>query len=1319
MKQLVPNFSFLLAVLSLPFLSEGRANADTYGLKGQSTFIENKGQIIDQNGKQRLDIDFKLENKDLLVFVGKGTLHYQWMEYKEKGNSEKVHANTYRLDINLVGANKTPRIIEEDIEPYVENYYLPQTTNGVTARSCRKITYKDIYPNIDWEIVSTDEGKTGLAFKHNFVIHRGGDYRQIKIEYSGATNLAIIDGSITATTPYGHITEQAPYTWEASTYKPINTAYTLQNNILSYDISGLKASEIPGEFIIDPAINIDWATYHGGSSNEYYFYVSNICDADLAGNPYLCGSTLSLNNIATSGAPQNAIAGGVDGFIAKFNSAGQKQWATYYGSTGTDGFTSVSCVGTNEVYVVGFTSATGMSAGTVQQGTYGGGNNDGLLVRLNSGGIRQWATYYGGADSDIIIDVTHDGSGNIVIGGVTKSNNNIATTGSYSSSTDGFTAKFLNTGMRVWGRYIGDVGAEFIYSVAVDDADNVYCGGETWSSGNISSGTVQQQFYGGSRDGLLAKYNSSGSLQWATYYGGSAYDYIRDVTCDHFGNVYIGGETGSDNNISTLGAYHYTRFSNDGFFARFTSSGTRAWGSYLNTADVASLIADNNGDFYLTGFSGSSIGIATSDAYKPAPNAGDAIFMKFNNSGTRLYGSYFGGNSYDAASCIRLSPTGKILFAGITTSSLGLATPNGAQNTYGGPNISGFGDGDLFLASFQLDTMSFFPLPYTDTLFCAGDSVHVPYGVNSKFNSSNTFTLQMSNASGSFATPTNIATRASDTAGILNGRIPIGTTNGIGYRFRIVSSSPIRTSDRDTLPIQIKPVALGFSASSNTPICAGDTLKLYGATTSSGITWSWTGPVSFTSSSKDTIITNAQSNRAGDYILTATLNGCSIRDTETVTVKPLPAKPNAGSNTPLCAGSNLNLTATSTTTGVSWSWTGPTSFSSTSQNPTRTSVTTADAGNYIVSAILNGCASKDTETVVINPIPPAPTAGSNSPLCSGNTLTLTASPLSGATYSWTGPGGFGAASQNASRTNVQVTDAGAYNVTATVNGCTSPAGTVNVTITAGPTVNIYVNPNDTVCAGMPATLVALPLNGGTTPQIKWYRNGNLTSITTTTYVVAAPVNNDVFYCELTNNTTCAVPATANSNSITMTVLPVTPPSVTVSPTFTSPQDPYSLLTFTATGANGGSNPQYQWTHNHQLVAGATSSTWSTQGLYLSQFNTICVIMTSSELCAIPKTDTACTAVQILLGLEDFNKGNIELYPNPNDGRFTINATGIRTGEVIIELYDVMGQLIHRQAAEIRQGRIHENVDLGMASAGLYILRIKGEGVSYQTSIIKR
>jgi choice-of-anchor A domain-containing protein len=123
--------------------------------------------------------------------------------------------------------------------------------------------------------------------------------------------------------------------------------------------------------------------------------------------------------------------------------------------------------------------------------------------------------------------------------------------------------------------------------------------------------------------------------------------------------------------------------------------------------------------------------------------------------------------------------------------------------------------------------------------------------------------------------------------------------------------------------------------------------------------------------------------------------------------------------------------------------------------------------------------------------------GSNSPLCTGATLQLTSTPLSGLspyTYSWNGPTSFAPTVQNPTRTNVTTTHTGIYAVTVTgANGCTATASTT-VSIQNTPTVSISTA-NNQVCTGGSVSLVATPAGGVGVCTLQWQSSPNGTTWT--------------------------------------------------------------------------------------------------------------------------------------------------------------------------------------------------------------------------------
>ncbi len=122
--------------------------------------------------------------------------------------------------------------------------------------------------------------------------------------------------------------------------------------------------------------------------------------------------------------------------------------------------------------------------------------------------------------------------------------------------------------------------------------------------------------------------------------------------------------------------------------------------------------------------------------------------------------------------------------------------------------------------------------------------------------------------------------------------------------------------------------------------------------------------------------------------------------------------------------------------------------------------------------------------------PAAPTAGSNSPICAGGTLTLTASSITNATYLWSGPNGFTSTLQNPSITGATTAASGTYSVTATVGGCTTDPATTNVTVNAGPDATITAP--SAVCSSTSGNTASVPDAGLGAAYVWTISNGTIT-----------------------------------------------------------------------------------------------------------------------------------------------------------------------------------------------------------------------------------
>lgn len=519
----------------------------------------------------------------------------------------------------------------------------------------------------------------------------------------------------------------------------------------------------------------------------------------------------------------------------------------------------------------------------------------------------------------------------------------------------------------------------------------------------------------------------------------------------------------------------------------------------------------------------------------------------------------------------------------------------------------------------------------------------------------------------------------------------------------------------DTVNIAVNPLPAKPVASGNTPLCAGGPLNLAAVSSTSNATYSWSGPVSFTSALQSPVINNTTTAMSGDYIVTADLNGCKSLDTLSVTIKPLPAAVTANSNTPLCAGDLLQLSVGISTTGTTYSWAGPNSFSANTRTTSISNASTAATGMYIATLDLNGCMYKDTVVVAVHPIPAAPVLSYNAPLCVGETLDLSATNISGASYTWTGANNFSATAQNPNRANMQFADTGMYSVTATVNGCTSPATDITVAINPLPFVVVLPTPGDSICVGQAATFNALANNhGGSTPSYQWFINNIPQAATSSAFTTSTLSDKDIVRCDMTEYTKCTAPYTDQSNDIYMNVLPWLAPSVTITADPNRPLEEDEYIKFTAIATDAGVKPGYQWKRNGADVLGAKANTWSANTL--NDNDAISVEVISNYMCPQPPTAISnIVNVKVLTSVGSIsNVEGLMLYPNPNNGKLFLS--GYAEGDISLEVLNAVGQVIYKdEVKSSKSGKFVHPIQLSQVSAGVYMLQVESAS---ELSVIK-
>lgn len=1034
MKKLITR-TLIVSALLCANLSQAKVATSTKPASKPFVFVENKGQITGP-------ADFKLESSAATVFVNSSGLHYQWTQLLQSGQNE-----TYRMDILLEGTNPHGKPIADQANIYFENTF----TKGrqIKAGSFERITYKDIYPGIDWVLYIKDG-----ELEYDFVVHTGAKSTDIRLKYEGATSLELQHGSIVASSPAGRVIAKAPYSYVANNKRAISSSYILKDNILSF-----KVAPCAETYVIDPVLS--WGTYFGGTAAENLYDVKT----DAAGYIYMAGSSQS-NNMATTGTFRTTRLGTTDAVLVKFAPDGQRLWSTYYGGYGAnDYFGAIAIDAAGYVYAGGSTnSTTDIHTTGAYDTSYTGAGNNFMLVKFDDAGNRVWGTYYG-AGNMTFGDITVDKNANIFICGATYANNNSVTGGTNvhqatfnagaPTATNGLLANFDSSGTMKWATFYCDSNT-VLTSLTCDNDNNVYAAGNTYTSKGIhTTGAHDTTYARNGADGFIVKFNPDGIRQWGTYYGGSKNDNLNDIVFDATGDLYFTGLTASAEGIAASAKHKDTiDGTGDAYIARMTPAGKLVWGSYFGGkfTDAGYRIAsDNAGKIFCTGNTISYNGIATPNAFVDTiPNyAGSTYLASFDTSGRQIYGTFFRGEPGKTAP-IASNATGDIYLAGTTSSFYTIATPGSHQELLAGGT-------DMFLAKFVRDRIDIgrsIPMSY-----CPLDTVRIPITVHQDFDPGNIYTVELSDSAGKFLNPMIIGTATGTDDTVITCIIPAKLKGSKTYRIRIKASAPVYVST-DVMEVEIrvgpqKPVII-----SNSPVCEGWNLSVYLTDTRPGITYQWTGPDNLSSTYSSVLFTNSKVSNGGTYMVTVMLNGCIAKDTGEAVVLARNMILNAKNNGPLCAGSEMSLSAADTAVpGVSYEWAGPNGFIDTSRIAVRNNAQTNLAGVYTVSTNINGCGS-DTTTLVVTD-PPTIKASANTPVDSGDVLTLTASSnVEFAEYNWTGPDSFVSLDQTAVIKDIRVKHAGVYKVTMTDGGCTaSDSVIVSVNSLAVASFTLLPNPS--------------------------------------------------------------------------------------------------------------------------------------------------------------------------------------------------------------------------------------------------------------------
>lgn len=1128
----------LLFSIAVCAQARGNPEAQSWLKENSLSFTENKGQIVDTRGNLRPDVLFTSAVNGSQVYFRKDAVSYVFPKVEEtKTNGQSITA-LYRMDLEFVGANANVEVASEGALPGVANYYTTAQP-ALNVKSYGRIVYKNLYDNIDL-VFYPAAGKDGAGLKYDFVVRPGGNPADIQLRHAAATKVGVNgSGQLVAKTPFGNVTDNAPYTFVEGTDAVVSSAYAVNNGIVSFNIGDYDqsktlvidpfttvASTYYGSPILDQAYGIAvdnngnatitgytqsasfptttgldesfagandafvvsfdangsrrWSTFLGGSSIDQ----GNGIAVDNSGAAYITGVTAS-NNIASGNAHQSSLGGGSDAFVAKFGTTGQLDWSTYYGAAQVDQGLGIDVASNGDVYVTGVTYSTGFSATTGQ--TTFGGSRDAFIVKFNSNGQRQWAGFYGGSAIDIGNAVVVDAANmNVYIAGQTASSNNIATNGSTfnGGSDDMFIASFnAMSGARNWGGYYGGSGTDIAYAINTDAAGNLLMGGSSTNSAGLATPGAAQGANAGQEDGIVAKLSNTGAAQWLTYYGGTAIDRVLGVASNSSNDVFFTGLTYS----SDFPADNSSAGRVDAFVVKLNGSGSRVDANYYggSSNDIGRAIEARDGNSTTVYVAGQTISLnfPTQNAFQSNRAGNDDAFVLWLNSDN---------DTQDPCAnfSISASANGTTITANTNDGSSATWTLNGGQQRSGSnASWSGLAAGQSYTVSAtngnNCSDQTVIDIPNGGTcLSIAGANViGSPAGQNQ-----GSISLQVINTEGLVNYAWSSGQNSPSISGLAPGSYSVTVSDA--------SNCPAVTATYTVDVInqggfQIRPISGNLD---DLIYCEDGSVTLAAVNAPVG-SYMW---MRTSQSTGSTVQVGSDANYtsrdiAGAYsyqLIVNTGNGQFESNVLSVVVNPNPNISVTGTGV-ICSGAgSTDICGVAQENVVFRLYDGFGGVRGPQADPC---FAVSTPGVYILNALNNvtGCEENSPAINVITvPGPAAPTVtpNGNTNICGGTSVTLTRSNEAGFTYQWRRDGNN---IQGATGATIEASQSGCYTVVATAtNGCQAVSQPVCVTISNTPDATISVNGPTNFCTAdqVNTTLVAPGVAGNV---YSWRRDGGI------------------------------------------------------------------------------------------------------------------------------------------------------------------------------------------------------------------------------------
>lgn len=664
----------------------------------------------------------------------------RFTQHKPFDSPSPISQSVVRM--TFAGADAKAEMVGLEPLPGIVNYFIGDDPSKwrTNIPTYQKVAYKNLYAGIDL-VYYGNQGH----LEYDLVVTPGANPTQIMLAFDGAERIGVDDQGdllLTLAPPSMETVEQAAPTLRL--HKPVvyqrdqqgekhllEGTYVLNaatdakvvvlhprepTQLVAFHVASYDANR---PLIIDPVLS--WATYLGGSGED----VGHGIAVDTEGNAYVIGTTDTPGSGfpgTTSSLIQHTFGGGRDAFITKLNSTGTALvYSTYLGGSGNDLGLGIAVDPAGQAYITGEAGSSGFpgTTGSLIQNTFGGGENDAFVTKLNpAGNALIYSSYLGGSGNDSGSGIAVDTAGNAYVTGRTNTpGSGFPGTASsliqstYAGSEDAFVTKLnaAGTGI-VYSTYLGDSGGDMGSGIAVDQAGQAYVTGSTNLPGSGFPGTAGspiQSTPSDNGDAFVTKLNAAGTaILYSTYLGGSSIENGTGIAVDQAGQAYVTGATASPNFPGAAGSpIQDINAEIDAFVTKLNAAGTAlVYSTYLGGSredEGYGIALDAGGNAYVTGytFSPNFPGTAGSSIQPMLSGDGgypDAFVTKLNATGTAiLYSTYLGGSGGDTGFEIAVNQVGQAYVTGVT----GLNIPSNFPGTTSSLIQSTFGgSGDAFVA---------------------------------------------------------------------------------------------------------------------------------------------------------------------------------------------------------------------------------------------------------------------------------------------------------------------------------------------------------------------------------------------------------------------------------------------------------------------------------------------------------------------------------------------------------------------------------------------------------------------------------------------